>query len=120
MVPAMRGIGYSQMIANASVISYYTCLIALALFYLVASFNATLPWMLCDDEVNVTGTVCVQSGEVKKCMYVKRKSYLVITTHAEFERALRSYGRQRRDSERRRGQLHQLGRTILCVSKSVF
>ena len=37
MVPAMRGIGYGQMIANASVISYYTCLIALAVYYLVGS-----------------------------------------------------------------------------------
>ena len=36
MVPAMRGIGYGQMIANASVISYYTCLIALAVYYLVS------------------------------------------------------------------------------------
>ena len=36
MVPALRGISYGQMIANASVISYYTCLIALAVYYLVS------------------------------------------------------------------------------------
>ena len=41
MVPAMRGIGYGQMIANASVISYYTCLIALAVYYLVSSSVCT-------------------------------------------------------------------------------
>ena len=46
MVPAMRGIGYGQMIANASVISYYTCLIALAVYYLVsASANCQVRWV---------------------------------------------------------------------------
>ena len=50
------------MVANSSVISYYTCLIALAVFYLSASFSAVLPWMVCDPEFTPANKTCVASG----------------------------------------------------------
>lgn len=56
------GVGFGQLIANSSVISYYTCLIALAVFYLGASFSSELPWTLCDDELTPNGTMCIPSG----------------------------------------------------------
>ena len=105
MVPAARGVGFGQVrnspvisaaksstlfknlqvIANASVVSYYTSLIALvrnppvffthqylmtqevpflpqALYYLAASCQTDLPWMRCDPALHKNGTVCVDSG----------------------------------------------------------
>ena len=54
------GVGYGQAIATASVVSYYTVLIALAVFYLVASCQSTLPWTVCDSDLQLdNGTVCI-------------------------------------------------------------
>ena len=49
----MPGIGYGQVMATAAVTSYYVSLMALSLFYLVASFQVTflqyIPYLLiCD------------------------------------------------------------------------
>ena len=57
------GVGYGQAIATASVVSYYTCLIALAVYYLVASCQAVLPWTVCDDSISLENTVCINAGE---------------------------------------------------------
>ena len=40
----VKGVGYGQVIANCSVVSYYTSLIALSFYYMCASFSAILPW----------------------------------------------------------------------------
>ncbi|XP_037087499.1 sodium-dependent nutrient amino acid transporter 1-like [Pollicipes pollicipes] len=48
VVPAARGVGYGQMIGTASVVSYYVALMALTVFYFVASFSSVLPWTVCD------------------------------------------------------------------------
>ncbi|XP_050737516.1 sodium-dependent nutrient amino acid transporter 1-like isoform X2 [Eriocheir sinensis] len=48
MVPASKGIGYGQMIATCSVMSYYGSIMALTVFYLFLSFNTVLPWSVCD------------------------------------------------------------------------
>ncbi len=47
------GVGYGQVIANAAVVTYYSSLIALAIYYLAASFQGTLPWMVCDPDIQV-------------------------------------------------------------------
>jgi solute carrier family 6 amino acid transporter-like protein 5/7/9/14 len=65
MVPAVRGVGFGQAIATSSVVSYYTCLIALAVFYLIASFTSVLPWVICDPDIaspSDDGTVCIDDG----------------------------------------------------------
>ena len=55
--------GYGQAIATSSVVSYYTCLIALSVFYLVASMQSILPWTVCDPSIELNNTVCVGAGE---------------------------------------------------------
>ena len=57
------GVGYGQMIATSSVVSYYTCLIALAVFYLIASCQSILPWTVCDPSIAVENTVCINAGQ---------------------------------------------------------
>lgn len=44
------GIGYGQALATWCVVTYYCVLMALAFFYLFASFQAVLPWTYCDPE----------------------------------------------------------------------
>ncbi|CAH2106398.1 unnamed protein product [Euphydryas editha] len=58
MAPAMKGIGYAQALACGYILSYYVSIIALCLYYLAMSFNATLPWSVCDPEWEN----CVPSG----------------------------------------------------------
>ncbi|XP_035733055.1 sodium-dependent nutrient amino acid transporter 1-like isoform X1 [Vespa mandarinia] len=50
MVPAMKGLGYGQAFAAFAVVSYYSSLMALTIYYLVASFQSVLPWSLCREE----------------------------------------------------------------------
>merc|ERR1711971_434292 len=53
MVPAARGVGFAQVIGTSSVVSYYCVLIALSIFYLVASCQSVLPWTICHPELAV-------------------------------------------------------------------
>ncbi|CAL4064796.1 unnamed protein product, partial [Meganyctiphanes norvegica] len=48
MVPAVKGVGFGQCIATWSVVTYYCSLMALTVFYFVHSFQAVLPWTVCD------------------------------------------------------------------------
>ncbi|XP_015175831.1 PREDICTED: sodium-dependent nutrient amino acid transporter 1-like isoform X2 [Polistes dominula] len=50
MTPAMRGLGYGQAFAAFAVVSYYSSLMALTIYYLIASFQSELPWSFCRDE----------------------------------------------------------------------
>ncbi|XP_026825947.1 sodium-dependent nutrient amino acid transporter 1-like isoform X1 [Ooceraea biroi] len=56
--PAFRGIGIAQFIIMLALASYYCSLMALTLFYLVASFHSELPWGRCRPE---WGDHCVDS-----------------------------------------------------------
>ena len=42
------GVGYGQMIATWSVVTYYVSLMALTVYYFFASFTTVLPWSRCD------------------------------------------------------------------------
>ena len=57
------GVGYGQAIATSSVVSYYTCLIAMSVFYLIASCQSVLPWTVCDPEIVLNNTICVGTGQ---------------------------------------------------------
>ena len=57
------GVGYGQAIATSSVVSYYTCLIAMSVFYLIASCQSVLPWTVCDPEIVLNNTLCVGTGQ---------------------------------------------------------
>ncbi|XP_077299580.1 sodium-dependent nutrient amino acid transporter 1-like isoform X1 [Arctopsyche grandis] len=50
VTPAMKGIGFGQLLATACIVSYYASLMALTLFYLIQSFKPVLPWTVCLEE----------------------------------------------------------------------
>ncbi|XP_063585011.1 sodium-dependent nutrient amino acid transporter 1-like isoform X1 [Penaeus indicus] len=50
VVPAIKGVGFGQMIGTWSVVTYYCSLMALTVFYFVQSFNTVLPWTYCNPE----------------------------------------------------------------------
>ncbi|KAG4068007.1 hypothetical protein HA402_010693 [Bradysia odoriphaga] len=56
--PAFRGIGVGQILATICVVTYYTSLIALTIYYFIASFAKELPWATCLEE---WGPDCVNS-----------------------------------------------------------
>ena len=59
-VPALKGIGFAQLISAAYTTIFYNYLMALSLYYLFASFSNPLPWTECDiewcDPPNATNT----------------------------------------------------------------
>ncbi|XP_073945336.1 sodium-dependent nutrient amino acid transporter 1-like isoform X2 [Choristoneura fumiferana] len=61
--PGMKGAGYAQALGCVYILSYYVSIIALCLFYLVMSFQSTLPWAICDD--SWTDVYCVPSDQTE-------------------------------------------------------
>ncbi|XP_037726426.1 sodium-dependent nutrient amino acid transporter 1 [Drosophila subpulchrella] len=57
VVPSFVGVGYGQAFGTICIISYYSSLLALTLYYLFVSFQSELPWSYCRDE----WTSCVNS-----------------------------------------------------------
>ncbi|KAJ6637659.1 Sodium-dependent nutrient amino acid transporter 1 [Pseudolycoriella hygida] len=76
--PGFRGIGVGQILSTVCVITYYASLIALTLYYLVASFAKELPWSTC---LEGWGSDCVDS---------RPKSFDNITTYAADTRQISS------------------------------
>jgi solute carrier family 6 amino acid transporter-like protein 5/7/9/14 len=58
-IPVLKGVAIGQQIGVLFIVTYYTSLIALTLFYMIKSFSATLPWSFCWDEWS--DVVCVPS-----------------------------------------------------------
>ncbi|CAD1470210.1 unnamed protein product, partial [Heterotrigona itama] len=58
--PAFSGVGWSQFCSNAALMTYYSSLMSLTLFFLVASFSSELPWAKCRDEWS---DYCIDSGQ---------------------------------------------------------
>lgn len=56
------GIGFGMITASFLVCIYYNVIIAWALFYLFASFQARLPWDLCDQWWNVESRCTVSAS----------------------------------------------------------
>lgn len=52
MTPAMRGLGYGQVLTAFCVVTYYCSLMALTIYYLVSSFQSVLPWSYCRENWN--------------------------------------------------------------------
>lgn len=48
-IPILKGVGVAQQIGTSCVVTYYTSLIALTLYYFFKSFAAKLPWSYCGD-----------------------------------------------------------------------
>lgn len=53
-----KGVGVGQLIATICIISYYSTLIAMTLFYMCVSFSSELPWSRCWES---WGADCVDS-----------------------------------------------------------
>jgi solute carrier family 6 amino acid transporter-like protein 5/7/9/14 len=68
-IPALKGIAIGQQFGVLFIVTYYTSLIALTLFYMVKSFSATLPWSFCwekwSDVVCVPADPRFQTGDGK-------------------------------------------------------
>lgn len=47
VIPILRGIALSQLIGTACIVTYFSTMIALTLFYVFRSFSAELPWSTC-------------------------------------------------------------------------
>jgi len=58
LAPAFKGVGYGQMLATWSVVTYYVSLMALTVFYFLASFHSSLPWASCG---NWSSPLCVDA-----------------------------------------------------------
>ncbi|XP_066597904.1 sodium-dependent nutrient amino acid transporter 1-like isoform X2 [Prorops nasuta] len=50
VVPAFRGVGWAQVCSTIALVTYYTSLMALTLFFLISSFSSELPWAKCQPE----------------------------------------------------------------------
>ncbi|KAL0110486.1 hypothetical protein PUN28_013833 [Cardiocondyla obscurior] len=72
IAPAFRGVGIAQFITLLALASYYCSLMALTLFYLIASFQTELPWGRCQKE---WGEFCVDSLPGNNSTRVENISY---------------------------------------------
>ncbi|XP_002063408.3 sodium-dependent nutrient amino acid transporter 1 [Drosophila willistoni] len=59
LAPIMKGIAYGQVYSTALATTYYACIMALTIRYLLASFSEVLPWTYCLIE---WGSQCVATG----------------------------------------------------------
>ncbi|XP_011346370.1 sodium-dependent nutrient amino acid transporter 1-like isoform X1 [Ooceraea biroi] len=59
MSPGFTGVGWAQFCSTIALATYYSSLMALTLYYLIASFSAELPWATCLKE---WGDTCVDSS----------------------------------------------------------
>lgn len=57
--PLLRGVGIGQMFGTISIITYYSSLLALTLYYFGVSFQSVLPWAYCKPEY---GPNCLSSA----------------------------------------------------------
>lgn len=61
--PAFKGIGYGVAVSVFSVVTYYCSLMALTMYYLIASFQSVLPWAFCWEE---WGDSCFDSSSAQR------------------------------------------------------
>ncbi|XP_050448006.1 sodium-dependent nutrient amino acid transporter 1-like isoform X1 [Cataglyphis hispanica] len=59
MSPGFIGVGWAQFCSTIALATYYSSLMALTFYYLIASFSAELPWATCLKE---WGDTCVDSS----------------------------------------------------------
>ncbi|KAI3357037.1 hypothetical protein L3Q82_003672 [Scortum barcoo] len=52
IAPLFKGLGYASMVIVFFCNTYYIMVLAWGFYYLIKSFNATLPWSTCDNEWN--------------------------------------------------------------------
>ena len=77
-VPGFRGVGWAQMFSMLAVGTYYCFLMSITLFYLIASFQSSLPWSTCLEE---WGNSCSDSGSSYN---ITKRNSTNMTSSAEF------------------------------------
>jgi solute carrier family 6 amino acid transporter-like protein 5/7/9/14 len=55
----LTGVGWAQFCSTVALVTYYSSLMALTLYYLIASFSTELPWATCLEE---WGDTCIDSS----------------------------------------------------------
>ncbi|XP_020283025.1 sodium-dependent nutrient amino acid transporter 1-like isoform X2 [Pseudomyrmex gracilis] len=58
MSPGFVGVGWAQFCSTVALATYYSSLMALTLYYLIASFSSELPWATCQED---WGDMCINS-----------------------------------------------------------
>jgi len=71
--PPLKGIGYSMLIINLYVLSYYNTIIAWSVHYCLASFRAIVPWTFCNNKWNTP-----------LCYSLHDKQYLNLTHNTSY------------------------------------
>lgn len=60
------GLGYSSMVIVFFCNTYYIMVLAWGFYYLIKSFNSTLPWSTCDNEWNTPS--CIENFRHQDCV----------------------------------------------------
>lgn len=47
-VPAIKGLGFAQLLSTSYIAIFYNYLMAISIYYFIASFSSKLPWTDCD------------------------------------------------------------------------
>ncbi|ODN04846.1 Sodium-dependent nutrient amino acid transporter 1 [Orchesella cincta] len=73
--PFFKGVGYGSMIATMAVLTYYVSIMALTVYYFIASFQKNLPWANCDEkwagEGNCNGTGSATTQSVPEMFFLR-------------------------------------------------
>ncbi|ODM86619.1 Sodium-dependent nutrient amino acid transporter 1, partial [Orchesella cincta] len=73
--PFFKGVGYGSMIATMAVLTYYVSIMALTVYYFVASFQKNLPWANCDEkwagEGNCNGSGSATGQSVPEMFFLR-------------------------------------------------
>ncbi|XP_011213288.2 sodium-dependent nutrient amino acid transporter 1 isoform X2 [Bactrocera dorsalis] len=75
--PIFMGVGIGQAIATFAVLTYYSALIAVTIYYFIASFQSPLPWAYCREEwLNCVGSSLSNSENVTSSEKLQSSSEL--------------------------------------------
>nr|XP_040050271.1 sodium- and chloride-dependent creatine transporter 1 [Gasterosteus aculeatus aculeatus] len=66
IAPLFKGLGYSSMVIVFFCNTYYIMVLAWGFYYLIKSFNSTLPWSTCDNEWNTPS--CIENFRHQDCV----------------------------------------------------
>ncbi len=90
LAPYMKGIGYSVIIINISMLSYYMTLQAYALYYLFYSFNFKPLWSRCNNAWNTANCIeiTLENNRINMTNSTKNYNSNFAPTHEFFNRKL--------------------------------
>ncbi|KAI8033096.1 hypothetical protein M5D96_014148 [Drosophila gunungcola] len=90
MVAIMKGIAYGQVYSTAMATTYYACIMALTIRYLLASFSEVLSWTYCLVE---WGSNCVATGDSNDTSIGRQNNIMSAPVRGNKASKLRSEGK---------------------------